>query len=124
MDAIIGSKIRKVRELKGFTQEYLASKIGLSQNAVSKIEKGQIKIDDKLFTTIASAPEVDKEAILNFNDNYVFTNCSNPGNYNNYQIHPIEAVLKLNEKLLQSKDEIINALKGQIETLQALLKVK
>ena len=124
MDAIIGSKIRKVRELKGFTQEYLASKIGVSQNAVSKIEKGQIKIDDKLFTTIANALEVDKEAIMNFNDNYVFTNCSNPGNYNNYQIHPIEAVLKLNEKLLQSKDEIITALKGQIETLQALLKVK
>jgi len=42
--------IRKTREFKGYTQDYLAAKIGISQNAYSKIELGYSKISiDRLF---------------------------------------------------------------------------
>ena len=40
----VASKIRQLRENKKFSQEYLAKKIGISQNAYSKIELGYSKI--------------------------------------------------------------------------------
>lgn len=55
----IAHQIRKVREHKNLSQEYLASKIGISQNAYSKIELGYSKITlDRLFH-IANLLEMD-----------------------------------------------------------------
>jgi transcriptional regulator with XRE-family HTH domain len=122
MNTIIGSKIRKVREIKGISQQYLADKIGVSQVAVSKIEKGEIKVDDKLLENIANALEVDKETILNFSDNYVFNNCSNSGNHNTYQINPIEIIQNLNEKLLFEKDKMITLLQKRVDFLEEKFK--
>lgn len=46
----VASNIRKIREFRNYTQEYLAAKIGISQNAYSKIELGYSKITlDRLF---------------------------------------------------------------------------
>ena len=36
----IVSNIRKIREFRNYTQDYLAAKLGISQNAYSKIELG------------------------------------------------------------------------------------
>lgn len=45
MDQIqVGSKIRKIRGLKGVSQEYLASKLGISQAAIVKIENDEIEM--------------------------------------------------------------------------------
>ena len=41
----IGLKIRQLRELRGFSQEYMASKLSLSQRQYSKIERNEAKID-------------------------------------------------------------------------------
>lgn len=35
---VVASNIRKIRELRNYTQDYLAAKLGISQNAYSKIE--------------------------------------------------------------------------------------
>ncbi|WP_308849287.1 helix-turn-helix transcriptional regulator [Pedobacter sp.] len=60
----IALKIRKVREYKNFSQEYLASKIGISQNAYSKIELGYSKITlDRLFH-IAKLLDVDTHELI------------------------------------------------------------
>ena len=46
----VASNIRKIREFRNYTQDYLAAKIGISQNAYSKIELGYSKITlDRLF---------------------------------------------------------------------------
>lgn len=60
----IASKIRKVRERKNFSQEYLAKKIGISQNAYSKIELGYSKITLDRFFHIANLLEVDTTELL------------------------------------------------------------
>ncbi|MNK08721.1 antitoxin HipB [compost metagenome] len=60
----IALRIRKVREYKNFSQEYLATKIGISQNAYSKIELGYSKITlDRLFH-IAKLLDVDTYELL------------------------------------------------------------
>ncbi|MCJ0741350.1 MULTISPECIES: helix-turn-helix domain-containing protein [Pedobacter] len=46
----VATNIRKIREKKNYTQDYIAAKLGISQNAYSKIELGYSKISlDRLF---------------------------------------------------------------------------
>ncbi|RZK40858.1 MAG: XRE family transcriptional regulator [Pedobacter sp.] len=46
----VAANIRKVREFRNYTQDYLAAKLEISQNAYSKIELGYSKITlDRLF---------------------------------------------------------------------------
>lgn len=69
----IGHKIRKVRELKNFTQEYVAQKAGISAQAYSKIESGKSKLNIDRFVEIAAALEVAPEYILNFDEQAVIS---------------------------------------------------
>ena len=65
MQAVAGN-IRKVREYRNYTQDYLAAKLDISQNAYSKIELGYSKITlDRLFH-IASILEVEVTQLLYF----------------------------------------------------------
>ena len=65
MKAVAGN-IRKVREYRNYTQDYLAAKLEISQNAYSKIELGYSKITlDRLFH-IALILEVEVMELLNF----------------------------------------------------------
>ncbi|WP_285010310.1 helix-turn-helix domain-containing protein [Pedobacter faecalis] len=60
----VATNIRKVREHKHYTQDYLATKLGISQNAYSKIELGYSKISiDRLFN-IAILLEVEATVLL------------------------------------------------------------
>ncbi len=66
MQAVAGN-IRKVREFRNYTQDYLAAKLDISQNAYSKIELGYSKITlDRLFH-IAAILEVEVTQLLYFN---------------------------------------------------------
>ncbi len=49
----IGQKIRKYREIRGWTQEYLAQKIGLSASAIRKYENGNRMPKDSQLIKIA-----------------------------------------------------------------------
>ncbi|RYG20973.1 MAG: XRE family transcriptional regulator [Chitinophagaceae bacterium] len=65
MKAVAGN-IRKVREYRNYTQDYLAAKLEISQNAYSKIELGYSKITlDRLFH-IALILEVEVMELLQF----------------------------------------------------------
>lgn len=62
----VASNIRKVREFRNYTQDYLAAKLEISQNAYSKIELGYSKITlDRLFH-IALILEVEVTQVLYF----------------------------------------------------------
>ena len=64
----VAQNIRKIREYRNYTQEYLAAKLRISQNAYSKIELGHTKITvDRLFR-IADILEVDPVIVLNIED--------------------------------------------------------
>ncbi|MES2650862.1 MAG: helix-turn-helix transcriptional regulator [Bacteroidota bacterium] len=67
MRAVAGN-IRKVREYRNYTQDYLAAKLEISQNAYSKIELGYSKITlDRLFH-IAIILEVVVMELLEFDE--------------------------------------------------------
>ena len=61
----IGDNIKKIRELKNYSQEYLAQELGISQPAYARIESGtSIPKIDRL-QHIAEILEVDISTLLN-----------------------------------------------------------
>ncbi|RBQ02635.1 helix-turn-helix domain-containing protein [Pedobacter miscanthi] len=63
----VAGNIRKIREYRDYTQDYLAAKLKISQNAYSKIELGYSKLTiDRLFQ-IAAILEVEVAHLLTLN---------------------------------------------------------
>lgn len=54
MKSPIGERVRQVRKMKGLTQKALADTVGLTQQALSKIEKGDTT-DSQALDNIAKA---------------------------------------------------------------------
>ena len=79
MKTNIGDKIRKVRELKGFTQDYMAGQLEMSQRAYSKIENNDIKLDWSRIENISKILNIEPIDLVSFDDNLVFNNCTNSG---------------------------------------------
>ena len=59
-----GTKIRKQRQIKGYSQDYMASQLGISQNAYSKIESDQTNVKANTLERIAEILEVDKMKLM------------------------------------------------------------
>src|ERR1700761_3019108 len=121
----IGQKVERIRTFRGFKQEYLASKLGVSQQTVSKIEQ-QEEIEEDLLKQIAEALGVTPEVIKNFDDDKITYHINNVydvhdfeikdnGNFIAQQVNPIEKIAELYERLLQSEREKLELLKNQIK---------
>jgi transcriptional regulator with XRE-family HTH domain len=61
----IAANIRNTREGLNYTQEYLAAKLSISQNAYSKIELGYTKITVERLFQIASILGSDVHELIN-----------------------------------------------------------
>jgi transcriptional regulator with XRE-family HTH domain len=113
----IGRKISRIRELRGMKQETLAQELGVSQQAVSKLEQSESVDDDKL-QLVAEKLGVTVEAIKNFNEESVFNNISNTfhdhASLINCQFNPIEKIVELYERLLKTEREKIELLERMI----------
>lgn len=64
----IGRKIKKIRELRNFTQEYLALQLNISQAAYHKIESDKTNIALKRLEEIARILRVSVVDILNMSE--------------------------------------------------------
>ena len=133
----IGRKVLQMRELLGFTQEAVAEKLGISQQAVSKIEQSE-KIDASMLDRVAKALGVTAESIKNLEEgatvyNIVQNNYDSSTNEGAFQgqgvgvhnhqftfnpldkyIEAVDKIEKLYEKLLKSEQEKVALLKGQL----------
>lgn len=71
-----GRKIERVRKLRGWTQTDLASKLGVSKQAISKLEQSE-NIGDEKLTEIANALGVTFEGLRDFTEEKVLYNTNN-----------------------------------------------
>ena len=73
----IGENIRKVRDLKGFSQQALAESIGLSQKQLSRIETNQVSPTFDTLEKICDALGITLKNLLHFNEDLIFnsTDC-------------------------------------------------
>jgi transcriptional regulator with XRE-family HTH domain len=108
----IGRKISKLRELRGMKQETLANELGISQQAISKIEQSA-EVEEDALIKIAAALGVTVEGLKHFTEDSVFNNINNfHDNSIQNNFNPIEKVIELYERLLTSEREKIELLKS------------
>ena len=81
----IGDKIRKVRELKGYKQEYVADQLGMSVTAYGNLERGDSSPSFDRLEEIAKVLEVSVVDILNIPDQINIQSISNSNNNMGFQ---------------------------------------
>lgn len=107
-------KIKQLRELKNFTQEYVASQLGLSTRAYSKIESGETQLTINRLNEISSILGISPIEILGFDDKNIFNI------YNSSDINNIKNI-NFPEKLVEQYEATITSLKEQIEIMKLLM---
>jgi len=118
----IGRKISRIRELRGMKQDALAANLGITQQAISKLEQSE-NVEDETLEKVAKVLGVSPEAIKNFSEEAIFNNIntfhdnSSLNDYSsllNYQctFNPIDKIVELYERLLKSEQEKNELLKG------------
>jgi len=68
----LGQKIKKLRELKNFTQSHIASELGITQSAYSKMEQGETEVSYSKLSKIAEVLGMAPEEIMTFNEQMIF----------------------------------------------------
>ncbi|MCP2026852.1 transcriptional regulator with XRE-family HTH domain [Flavobacterium sp. HSC-32F16] len=124
----IGRKISRIRELKDMKQEALAQALGTNQQSISAMENSET-IEDAKLAEVAKALGVSVEAIKNFTEenminyfNSFYDNSTSTGingmfNPTHCTFNPLDKVIELYERMLQSEKE-------KAEYLEKLLKDK
>jgi len=114
----IGQKIKKLRELKNFTQSHLASELGITQSAYSKIELGETEVSFSKLTKIAEVFGMSPEEIMTFNEQMIFNVMHNQTG-NGFVINKgfTENEKKLYEDQIVHLKEEINYLKKVLDKL-------
>lgn len=127
----IGRKISRIRELRGMKQEALAAELGISQQAVSKIEQS-VEVEDSALEKIATALGVtisiiksfDEEKAINIFSNTYNDNSSILGTYNFNPLDKLMVALEENKKLYSEKVELLERLLQSEKEKNELLKGK
>lgn len=107
MSTSIGRKIKKMRELKNYTQSYMAEKLNLSLSGYGKIERDETDVTLNRLQEIAEILETDYSSILNFDDRHVFNlsrNRSANGIVQNQQLTDKEGWQELVKHLKQENE--------------------
>jgi transcriptional regulator with XRE-family HTH domain len=121
----IGRKISRIRELRGMKQEALAAELGISQQAVSKIEQSA-EVEDSALEKIALALGVPVEGIKKFNEEAVFNIIGNTVNnhdqaafFNYYPtFNPIDKLVELFEENKKLYQELLKSEREKVELLK------
>lgn len=123
---LLRENIRKIRELRNYTQEYMADQLGLSVSGYGKIERSDSDINLSRITQIAEILDVSRAVLLEFNSDEILTHLQN------------EKATKTDQLKVQSKNtssqngisnddistlmDIIRSLKEENKLLKAKLK--
>lgn len=111
---LIGKKIKKLRELRNLTQDYMAEQLGISQSGYSKMEAGEVDIPFSRIEEISKVLGLNPEDIMMFNENMVFNVMHNQTG-NGLVIHQMSE----NEKSLYEKQ--ISNLKEEVSYLKTVI---
>lgn len=116
MNIQIGSKIRRLRENKGFSQEEMAERLQISRSAYSRIESGEtnswVNHIEKLCENLDIKPE---DFFIN-SDNNININQDNASAVQTNTHHDTHITInQLSEKVIELYEERIKELKEQVE---------
>lgn len=120
----IGFNIRKIREQKGFSQEYMANVLNISQASYARMENEETKITVERLQKIA---EILETSIIDFfnSDKFTIHNQNYNGTYGNGYVQNLNVENKeTTERLIKSYEIRIKEKDEQIAFLKRLLDKK
>lgn len=116
----VGQRISKIRRLRGYSEEYMAQRLGISQRQYSRYETGESPLAPERLTAVCEVLEVKEQDLLNFDERMVFNHCNQDhsvfGNGNHYHEANAALVEELRSRIQHQGDEIA-FLRGQVEEL-------
>ncbi len=113
-----GRNIKRLREILGVKQEYIANELDMTQQTISKLEQKE-EIDGEVLEKIAKILNIPVDTIKNLNAEATINIIANSHHDNstaNYHcnFNPIDKVIELYERLLAAEKEKVD----MIERLQ------
>ncbi|TWI96834.1 helix-turn-helix protein [Mucilaginibacter frigoritolerans] len=126
-----GAKIRMIRELRGFSQENMAAKLGINQASYSRIENNQTKLDTIMLEKIAGelgVTPVDilshEPTVVNFAPNQGTQGIGHIENFYSFQKDLVEKVIQSKDQEIANLKDVIASLVKDKEALMALIQEK
>ncbi|WP_448635426.1 helix-turn-helix domain-containing protein [Pedobacter panaciterrae] len=119
----IGRKIEKIRKLRDISQETLATRLNMTRQGISKLERSET-IDDEKLDQVAEALGVTANAIKDFNQEAAINNNFYDQNNSviNYQVNnPLDFAMSIVEENKRLYQQLIQSEKEKVEMLQKLL---
>ena len=125
MRAVQGNNIRKYRNEKCYTQEFMANELGIGQSAYQKIESGEVNLSMDRLIQIASVLGKPIEAFIN--------DKPSQSNYEQKELleNHISNEIKLMQKIIFQQEKRIEELEAKvvrkdnkIEELKQILNLK
>lgn len=120
MATTIKNKIKNIRELKNYTQEYMAERLGVTQAGYSKIEKGKTSLSYEKLVEIGRILDVSVEDIISFDYDRYFNNFNKITGNNNGSIlintdNNTSALKELYEDKIQLLEKLLNITENELE---------
>lgn len=115
-----GQKLRLLREFRNYSQEYIAEKLGITQNAYSRIENNQTKITAERLGKLAAILNIspmellsEKEPVIHFSE----VTSHHPLREEHWK-EMIDNTRELYGQVISGKDEKIAHLESEISLLR------
>jgi transcriptional regulator with XRE-family HTH domain len=119
----IPSRIKMIRLSKSLSQDYVASKLGISQKAYSKIENSETRLNVDKLLRISDILEEPLNALIGDGQSPVLADFSNRTGGDNviYQEKENEKLEALYKELLEAKEEIIRSKERELKMKDELI---
>ena len=115
------SNIRRIREQKGYSQDYMASSLDISQASYARIENQESKLTIDRLQKIADILDTDITAFLDSSKLTIQNQTNNDGAYGNGYVENLHIENKeTTKKLIQTLENENQYLKKEIEFLRTL----
>lgn len=124
---LLRENIRKIRELRNYTQEYMADQLGLSVSGYGKIERSDSDINLSRITQIAAILNVSRAVLLEFNSEEVLKTLNTDSENNDKRTITPSPVSNARNSIEMQDDmstllDIIRSLKEENKILKSKLK--
>ena len=106
----IGIKLKKLREQHGYSQEYVANELGVSQSTYFKLEAEQIRLTVERAKQLSKLYEIDPEYFFSSDASAIYYN-NGTGNYHNSINSTIE---KYENTTGELNKELVDLLKNEL----------
>ena len=119
----IGFNIKRIREQKGYSQEFMSSQLSISQATYARMESQEIKISIDRLQKIADILEVDILSLLDYSKLTIQNQTNNEGAYGNGYVENLYVENKETlKKLIQTLENENQYLKTEMEFLHSIIK--